>query len=56
MTQVASFTSPTLNSGNYAYRILITQDNGCDVVGDSIAVNVLTDPTITIAISDTAIL
>ncbi|MGB4848977.1 MAG: hypothetical protein WBP41_13725, partial [Saprospiraceae bacterium] len=40
----ADYTSPVLNAGSYSYRVLVTQDTGCDGMSSGEVILVNTDP------------
>ena len=44
-----SFTTPTLTTGSYNYRLLITQGSGCSDESNTINIQVVNDPVATIS-------
>ena len=48
----STYMTPSLTAGQYFYRVQVTQDEGCEVVSDSILVNVVLDPVVTVFAAD----
>ena len=51
----ATYDVTLLNAGDFEYRLQITQDEGCDATSNSVTINVVADPVVTIAVDDTEI-
>ena len=51
----SSYTTPNLFEGVYNYRVIVSQDSGCETISDSVTVNVLADPTVTVSALDAQI-
>ena len=50
-----TYTSSTLAVGTYEYRLVITQDEGCDAISNTITITVDPDPTVSVNVSDNTI-
>ena len=51
----SSYTTPVLTTGDYNYRLVVTQDAGCSVTSTEVAVSVLPDPTVTLSADFTTV-
>ena len=50
-----SYTTGTLNSGTHSYRARVLQGEGCLAYSDSVTINVVPDPIVTISVNDDVI-
>lgn len=49
----STYTTPVLNStGSYLYRVILTQDSGCEATSAATTITVTTDPTVTVTAND----
>ena len=51
----AVFNSPTLGIGTYEYRVVLSQDSGCDDISDPITITVVADPVVSVSADDASI-
>jgi hypothetical protein len=51
----ANYLTPPLNEGTYTYRVVVSQDAGCDGVSDGISITINDDPDVFINAIDTDI-
>src|SRR5690606_11212110 len=55
-TNQNTYTTPVLNTvGNYQYRVMISQNSGCEATSVPFAVNVVADPTVSASAEQTTI-
>ena len=51
----STLVTSALTTGTYMYRVLVTQDAGCDVESDAITIHVANDPTVGVSVNDNEI-
>src|SRR5690606_9994573 len=51
----ATYTSGALTTGTYTYRVVVTQNAGCEVASANAVITVVTDPTVSVTANDNTI-